>query len=376
MKNKRRGWILLVILIGSLACGVWYWFHNQMRYEAIEIQIPAGFDNPHSLQLNDAGTVAGIVTLISDKSQHVFYWDRDGGFRDLHNLGIQGEDITLSDMNNAGQIIGLYRVPEPMTEEALQSGIQPRFELCSFFYDPAGGLKEILPTPGRIKPWAVAINNLGQVAGMYHTPPDNNGNIVMNLFLWTLEGGTEDLKTPGFPQDINDSGHIVGETFRPNNGFFWSRQTGQILFGIPATSDRISAKINNADQVIGLHGRDLYQCRPFRWDSQRGFRPFGRRNNNLSDITDITEDGGYCLWIRRSWELPWGLGSGQEDRSIVAIPGRFKTNLNRLFKKDHLNFTAAETNNNGWILGVARDAQSNQFERLLILIPKNYPKPK
>ncbi len=373
--KKRRFWLVLVILLGMMAAGFSYWLRNQMRYEIIEIPLPVGFNEPYSVQLNDAGAFVTIMNSLSDNSQHIFSWNRDIGFNDLGNLGIDGQDIGILDINNAGQFVGIYSVPSQLVKEADQLSIKPR-QLCSFFYDPQIGLRNIPPTPGRIMPWATAINNLGQVAGMDHTPPDNNGNISMNLFLWTLDGETEDLKAPGFPQDINDSGHIVGETFRPNNGFFWSRKTGQILFGIPATSDRFSAKINNADQVIGLCGPDLNQCRPFRWDVRRGFRPFGQRNNNLSNVTDITDDGGYCLWIRRSWKLPFELGEGQKEQSIVAIPGRSKTNLNRLFGKSGINFIAADMNNNGWILGITRDKQSNQFRDLILLVPTNYPKSK
>ena len=70
------------------------------------------------------------------------------------------------DMNNAGQLVGIYSVVEHLTEEAVQSGVKPRRDLHSFFYDPQQGLREIPATPGRKKPWAMAINNHGQVVGM------------------------------------------------------------------------------------------------------------------------------------------------------------------------------------------------------------------
>jgi hypothetical protein len=108
--KKRRGWLVLGVITGLLASGAWYWFHNQMRYEIVEIPLPAGFDNPFSLQLNDAGTVAGMMTHIADGSQHIFYWNRQTGFTDLDNLGITGQDISILDMNNTGQIIGIYSV--------------------------------------------------------------------------------------------------------------------------------------------------------------------------------------------------------------------------------------------------------------------------
>lgn len=374
MHMRRKQWLILIVILILLGTGLAFWFHGRMRYEIVEIPLPMGFENPFSLQLNDVGTVALIMVNIADKSEHIFYWNRDTGFKDRGNLGIEGTDISISDMNNADQIVGLYRVDEKLTEQAAQLGIKPRRDLKSYFFDPRQGLRDIAATPGRTKPWAIAINNHGQVVGVDF---DLSNNQTQHwLFLWTLEGGTEDLKTPGFPQDINDSGHIVGEMFRPYNAFFWSRQTGQQSMDDPLAGKQVFMKMNNSDQVIGLYGPDHNQCRPFRWDPRQGFSNLGRQVSDLPGITDITDNGGYCFTIRRSWELPWKLGHGQEDFSIVTIPGRFKTNLNRLFNRQDLNFTAADMNNNGWILGVARDAQSNQFERLLLLIPKNYPKAK
>lgn len=370
--KKRRDWLVLAILAGFLAGGVWYGFHNRMRYDAIEIQIPAGFENPHSLQLNDAGTVAGVVTLSADKSQHVFFWDRNDGFRDMDNLGIEGEDISLSDMNNAGQIIGLHRVPEPMTEEAHQSGIKPRLYMHSFFYDPAGGLKEILPTPGRDWPWAMAINNLGQVVGVDVIRSMNN--LHHSVFLWSLEGGGESIKVDGFPHDINDSGHIVGDSSQPHNGFFWSTETGLRDIDEILKGNQIWMRINNADQVIGLYGRDHNRYRPFQWKPDQGFRNLGPQISGQSWITDITDIGSYCLSVRQSVRLPLGLGDRQEEYSFVFTPGRLKTNLNRTFSKQNFNFSAADMNNNGWILGIASEKQTSRSQGLFLLIPKNYPK--
>jgi hypothetical protein len=372
--KKQWGRIFFVILAGSLTCGIGYWFHNQMHYEVLEIPVPSGFEEPYCLKLNDSGTVATIMNSIADKSQHLFYWNRDTGFTDLGNLGIAGVDISIMDMNNAGQLVGIYSVVEKLNDEAVQSGVKPRRDLHSFFYDPQQGLREIPATPGRIKPWAIAINNHGQVAGMDHAY--SGGNVTQNLFLWTLEGGAEDIQAVGFPEDINDSAHIVGETIRPGNGFFWSRETGQVYLSGPLTGNRVSMKINNSDQVVGLYGPDLYHLRLFRWNPHRGIHNVGYRSYDLSDLTDLTDNGGYGLYFRRTWELPWILGHGQKNTSIAAIPGRFKTNLNRAIGKPDLEFYAADMNNNGWIIGVARDQQSNQFEGLLLLIPKNYPKSK
>jgi probable HAF family extracellular repeat protein len=75
----------------------------------------------------------------------------------------------------------------------------------------------------------IAINNRGQIAGFSDLPGDvSDGLLTPNFhaFLWTKEGGMQDLGT--LPGDsiseatgINDQGQIVGVSFPSSHAFLW-----------------------------------------------------------------------------------------------------------------------------------------------------------
>lgn len=187
--------------------------------------------------------------------------------------------------------------------------------------------------------------------------------------MWTLSGGSENLNESGSPHDINDAGHIVGESFPSGNAFIWKRNTGKQFLGNPLTGRQIWTSINQYDDVIGFYGKlNSYQL--FQWDPHRGFRIMDLSCGILIDITNLNDHGVFCL---SSDDYASFSPQSRTQISIVYNPGRKKTILNNFLPNNLLDFTVSRINNEGWIVGNGYDEWS---QRIFVLIPKNIRKRK
>ncbi len=144
-----------------------------------------GGQHAAGLGINDAGVIAGS-SYTSAGEHHGFYRDSGGG---MHDLGALGGWSAAYDLNNAGEIVGST----------------PPYTACLW---DAGGL-HVLGTLGGARGYAIAINEVSQVAGYAQ-----NGSGSYHAFLLSPGGGMVDLGTLGGAESraygINDAGQVVG----------------------------------------------------------------------------------------------------------------------------------------------------------------------
>ncbi len=109
----------------------------------------------------------------------------------------------------------------------------------------------------------VAINNRGQIAGFSDLPGDVSGGVLtanFHAFLWTKEGGMQDLGTLSGDNiseatGINDQGQIVGVSYPSSHAFIWQHGVMTDLNSlIPADSPLLlisTGDINDRGEITG-----------------------------------------------------------------------------------------------------------------------------
>lgn len=136
------------------------------------------------------------------------------------------------------------------------------------------------PTVETLTPVATNVVRLGQPSGV--TGPlnaryiNNLGQVVLennlDVFLWTVDGGFENIGRSGFwtyPGDFNDQGVIIGSNYDGNSNvrLSWSAATGWQPNGLPAGNQ--PGKMNNlGDIVVGnlMLTADGLQTLSSNWD--------------------------------------------------------------------------------------------------------------
>lgn len=186
------------------------YFYQQGVFTNIDL-LP-GADFADVTGINESGQVCGYAQNVSTGPKRVFLWE--AGVLTEIEFDI-GQEHVANDINDSGQIVGwLGEAPfPPFYGEAF---LWDRGKTTLLGY-PKGGTNSI----------AKAINNLGDVCGIYGKP-DNEGGFVARGFYWR-DGSSIDIGIlPGctsvFPTDMNDFGQIVGYCYINSSGgpgFIW-----------------------------------------------------------------------------------------------------------------------------------------------------------
>jgi probable HAF family extracellular repeat protein len=212
--------------------------------------------NSEATAINNRGEFVGKCVNKSDGEYHAFLWTSIGGTQDLGTL--PGLIVSQANaINNTGQVVGLY-----------QNATNSR----AFLYTSATGMRD-LGTLGGATAVARGINDSGQIVGYSDTSTGGQ-----RAFLYTPGIGMQDLGVLRLNDNgsgataINNNGQIVGSS--TGRAFLYTAATGMQGLGLfPGALSAIPAAINNSGQVVGyseIHIDNTYMYRAFFYSSDTG----------------------------------------------------------------------------------------------------------
>ena len=218
---------------------------------------------------------------------------------------------------------------------------------------------------------AVAINNKGQVVGIYDA---NDGQ--KHAFIWDAQTGFEDLGTlygkASFPEDINNKGQVVGHVTAPNekdHAFYWDKQTGMIDLTDPNGPDCHATGINNKGQVVGnIFVPEMNNYSGFIWEKGKGLKDL-----NISEIesyTDKINDSGQIIGYLRADKF---LFIPPKSYSFIRTKFGLVVNLYNSGKTVNDIIKAEAINNSGLIAGQIESRVLDPRYQPILLKPKESP---
>jgi len=179
-------------------------------------QLPGVANDPDSAAtaINDKGQVVGISGICQNavgafSAKHAVLWE-DGRPIDLGNIGGHGWNTPTS-INNQGQVVGFAN----QGGDLINGKLAVKFH--AFLWTEEGGMQDLGTLPGDAISEALGINESGQVVGVSY----GAGFSHPRGFLWQ-DGKMMDLNSlipTGFnltlqvAGDINDRGEITGTAF-------------------------------------------------------------------------------------------------------------------------------------------------------------------
>lgn len=221
--------------------------------------------------INSAGQAVGSSGFPHGADTHAFFWDKQGGMRDLGTL--PGGDYSAAfNVNESGQVVGASNTADSMH---------------AFLWTSASGLHDLGTLPGTNSSEAYAINNHGEIAGASgsHAAIWNNGSIQD---LGTLGGPTSEAHA------INNLGVVAGFSETPSDGqraFIWSNGSMTELGALPGDSSSRANHINDAGTVVGA-SEGSGGVRAFVWTQQSGIQALGSLSgSSYSEAFDINNLG-------------------------------------------------------------------------------------
>lgn len=204
--------------------------------------------------INSLGQVVGGSGFPHGANTHAFFWQKQGGIRDLGAL--QGGDYSVAfSINDSGQVVGTSNTDR---------------QTSAFLWTQQKGLLALSCQKAGEPSGAYAINSTGQVAGLCGSHAAVwTGNSVKDL--GTLGGSWSEA------HDINSSGQVVGvsDTASGSRAFFSADgSTMKDLGTLPGDSSSRANHINDHGLVVGA-SEGQQGVRAFAWSSDGGMQEIG-----------------------------------------------------------------------------------------------------
>jgi probable HAF family extracellular repeat protein len=213
---------------------------------------------------------------------------------------LNGGGCVAMDINNLGQAVG----------HCIFWGTD---QARAFVWTSEGGLQD-LGTLGGTSSGAALINDLGQVVGASTTASGEVHN-----FLWTAADGMRDLGYLGLVFDLNNQGQVVGQAYDVGIGyaFLWSEATGKRNLGTLGGVHSQANAVNELGQVVGGSHTAAGDWHSFFWSEGTGMVDLGTlggSTTNVSDINDLGQVVGESYTTAGEWHAYlWTRDSGMQD---------------------------------------------------------------
>ena len=262
-----------------------------------------GGNSSYAVANNEAGQVVGVSDVADSDSQHAFIWDAANEIRDLGTLGGRSYSYAAW-INAAGQVVGY-------SSDAFGSDAR------AFLWDAVNEMQDLGTLAGGLgNARAVAINDLGQVAGV-----STSADGPMHVFRWAQDTGMEDLGAFGEDPSavaINSMGQVIGWGYFDGGirGFMWDLATeiqdlgtlGADAFGNFGTLPRA---INGAGQVVGDSVTTDGRSHAFIWDAANGMRDL--------DLGILDGDDSAAVAINEAGQVVGVKGDTHTGNSLAFI---------------------------------------------------------